>query len=380
MGLNRLLQRAANFFIVKQSKRRKLADTVQENEPVWFDLHSSKLLFDGARHFNCLALQLVEMGHPVVVIDRQRQANRLARKTHGLALIQCPHVVFMQANQSPPAGSIVFTDAMPSDPHCCSIRVSIGTAPVAGAIVYPFPAHPSVRPTLTRSQLAHGRSRDQRARIFFSGNQKKSYANALLSTQFSACNRLALLNHLRSKFDGLCENLEHWPRQLDCVWKPIIIGDSRKVAIHPTQWLDALSHFDFFVGCPGVAHPMCHNLTEAMSVGTIPILEHSNRFTPHLVDGKNAVLFSGLRGFEDAIQRVLDMNDATIRHLRRGVIEYYDANLQADKFIRRLMLIAKLRGGAVLSIPYHHMNLDPSPVGNEAVEMEKKQLGQACAA
>ena len=367
MAWNRLIYRVADLFLVNQAKRRTLGDAHPSKEPIWFDFHSPKLLFDGARHFNSLALQLVDMGHPVVVIDRNRLALRLARKLHGRAVIQCPSVFFAKSTQSPPPGSTVITDSLSSEASCFSIRVSIGATPVAGASVYPFPVHPTVRSSLTPAQLARGRSRDQRARLFFSGNQKSRYAKSDLSTQFSACNRIDLLGHLRAKFGGLCETLQQWPKQANSVWRPIMLGDSRRVSIHPTQWLDALSHFDFFIGCPGVDHPMCHNLIEAMSVGTIPVLEHGHCFCPHLVDGVNAILFSGLDGFEDAVQRVLAMDDSTIRRLRRGVVEYYDAHLDSEKYLRRLMMSVKLRGGVVLSIPYHHANLDPPPSVSETI-------------
>jgi len=380
MSLNRLIHRAADYFLVKQAKRRSLRDTLLPREPVWFDLHSRNLFFDGARHFNSLALQLVEMGHPVIVVDRNRLALRLARKLHGRAMIQSAGIFFVLPTQTPPVGSTVITDSLSDNQNHFSIRVSIGLTPVAGASVYPFPVHPTVRSSLTPAQLARGRSRDQRARLFFAGNQKSRYAETNLSTQFSACNRIQLLEHLRAKFGGLCETLEYWPKQVNSVWRPIMLGDSRRVAIQPTQWLDALSHFDFFVGCPGVDHPMCHNLIESMSVGTIPILEHGHCFTPHLIDGENAILFSGLNGFENAVQRVLEMGDITIRRLRRGVIEYYDANLDAEKYLRRLMMSVKLRGGAVLSIPYHHTNLDAPPIGCEANVLTPSQYGRASAA
>ncbi len=366
MGISRLMQQAAGCYWVHQARHRTpplacgtLACGTRAD--VWLDLHSRNLLFDGARHLNSLTAQLVDLGHRVFLIDRGDFAFRLACKLHGPAIIRQRNVFLVAPPQSIPADSIVFCDTLLPRATSMTIRVAIGNQPISGACVFPFPVHPSIRMHMTQPQLARGRGRQQRARVFFTGNQKPSYGNTALADQFAACNRLDLVAHLRTRFAGLCDTLHQRPRAAGSVWKPIMLGDSRHVAIKPERWLDALSGFDFFVGCPGVVHPMCHNVVEAMSVGTIPILEHATCFAPHLVDGENAIVFSGLDGFELAIERVLAMSSAEIRHLRGGVIDYYEDHLQPEKFLRRLLMRTRLQGGAVLSIPYHDRNLDSPP-------------------
>ena len=39
--------------------------------------------------------------------------------------------------------------------------------------------------------------------------------------------------------------------------------------------LDALAKADFFLACPGVGMPLCHNLIEAIAAGAIPILQYA---------------------------------------------------------------------------------------------------------
>ena len=60
-----------------------------------------------------------------------------------------------------------------------------------------------------------------------------------------------------------------------------------------TGWLDALSRADFFVACPGIEMPLCHNLIEAMGRATVPILEHPEFLDPPLQHNLNCLVFRG---------------------------------------------------------------------------------------
>ncbi len=342
--------------------RRKLLPLDDDSRPiVWFDLHSASMLFDGARHFHSLAMQLMDLGHPLVLIDRNGIPDQLACKQHGRSLLRVPNLFIASAPSSFPSGSVVFSDLQMSKQSHLAIRVSVSDCPVSGACVFPFPVHPTVRPHMTPAMLARGRAMNHRARVFFCSNQKPYDSNSGIALPFEVCNRLELAAHLRHAFGGLCSTLDRWPKTKESVWSPIMLGDSRKNFIKPEYWFEALSHFDFCIGSPATTQPMCHPFIEAMSVGTIPILEYANRFSPSLIDGENAIVFSGIEGFDQAIRRVLSMSDSEIQRLRRNVIHYFETHLQSEKFVRRLLMRAKICGGAVLSIPYHDRNLDPPP-------------------
>jgi hypothetical protein len=360
MSLGKLIRQAGNVFALSRAKYRALPSPFCDGSPApvaWFDLFSHDLLFDGARHLHSLAMQFIELGYLVAIVDRNRLAQSLMRKLHGASTLQAEGVYVVNADQKPPTGAMIVTDSRESQHQAPSIQVHVSSGPVANSSVFPFPVHPAVRQHMTPLKLATGRSCRRRGRMFFCGNQKSSYANQQLAEQFGVCTRTALLARLRQSFSELCE-LMPASRKLPVTFdRPVMIGDSRKHPIDHKDWLEALSNFEFFIGCPGRAHPMCHNVVEAMSVGTIPILEHGHLFTPSLIDGENAILFSSLDGFENAVRRVLAMTDTEMRHLRKGAIEYYDAFLKGDQFMHRLLLTARFRGRVVLSLPYHHRDL-----------------------
>lgn len=348
-----LLHRATGFLAVNRARRRWPEASGRPAERVWFDVQADKVSFDHGRHFHSLAAQLIELGHAVAIVDRPGTAYDLARESHGAALLACPAVQLVKPSVLPPEGSYVFTDAMLSDHPQIIIRLEIGATRVTGAMVCPYPVDPGLRPQMTPMQLARGRKQRQRSRLLYFENPKQPRVHTAGSLRDSQCSASDLLGHLQSTWGRSCHSLEETVQPADSMRKPITFGDARRSPVAASQWLETLSRFDFYVGCPGDSHSMNHRVIEAMSVGTVPILEHAHCFTPGLVDGHNAIVFSGLGGFERAISRVLDMDEKSVRQLRRNVIEYYDAHLQTEPFIRRLLMTARMRGGAVLSIPYH---------------------------
>ena len=102
---------------------------------------------------------------------------------------------------------------------------------------------------------------------------------------------------------------------------------------------------------------MCHNVIEAMSVGTIPLIEYGDRFAPSLRDGVNAICFRGLSGLKDALDRIDRLTTQQRAALRGNVIEYYEQHLRGDRFL------AGLRGGTItansgmISMPFNDKDL-----------------------
>src|SRR3990167_5062911 len=68
-----------------------------------------------------------------------------------------------------------------------------------------------------------------------------------------------------------------------------------------------LSMFDFFLAPPGVQMPLCHNIIEAIAVGTIPFTNYYNWFEVPLEDGKNCIAFNDEK---ELLQRLLDLNSS----------------------------------------------------------------------
>jgi glycosyltransferase involved in cell wall biosynthesis len=101
--------------------------------------------------------------------------------------------------------------------------------------------------------------------------------------------------------------------------------------------MDAMSRSDFFISPPGWRMPHSHNLIEAMSVGTIPITNYHSYMRPPLTPGGDCLAFSTLEELENVIDRALNMEAKEVQRLRKGVISYYDENLEPERFGKKLM-------------------------------------------
>lgn len=103
------------------------------------------------------------------------------------------------------------------------------------------------------------------------------------------------------------------------------------------DWLDDLSRSDFFVCLPGMTIPMCHSAVEAMAVGTIPILNYSEWFSPGLTDGDNCLTYRNTSDLLRAVRHALSLDEAAVRAMRKRVARYYDEHLDPRRIMQTVM-------------------------------------------
>jgi hypothetical protein len=178
-------------------------------------------------------------------------------------------------------------------------------------------------------------------RVFFSGAATdRRYGTSVLPAKFGKMSRGGILETLESALPAgqlrrvrTAADLGQIDPQIPSfVW--VGGGDYR---IPQTEWLDALNRSDFFLACPGVEMPLCHNLIEAMSRAAVPILEHPEFLEPRLKDGVNCLVFHGREQLMATMERALRMAPDEIVRLRRGAHAYYLEYLAPGRFARRLL-------------------------------------------
>jgi glycosyltransferase involved in cell wall biosynthesis len=102
------------------------------------------------------------------------------------------------------------------------------------------------------------------------------------------------------------------------------------------EYLAFLGRCDFFLAPPGFMMPVCHNVTEAMALRSIPILNYAEWLRPPLEEGVSCISFSTRDELVAAIERALSMSDQEIEEIRRGIAAYFDEHLSVDAFAERL--------------------------------------------
>jgi hypothetical protein len=106
--------------------------------------------------------------------------------------------------------------------------------------------------------------------------------------------------------------------------------------IPQAQWFHVLGHAHTFLAPPGVRHPLCHNIVEAMAVGAIPITNYPQWFHPPLEDGMHCFAFQSYDDLLETLALVRDMPSEQLEVMHQAVLAYYDAFLDPIRFRGRL--------------------------------------------
>jgi hypothetical protein len=206
-------------------------------------------------------------------------------------------------------------------------------------------------------------------RIFFVGNISHEYTlhADVIERHFKCFSRTHLLDLINRHF----EERIHRPVSIEELAKPgnrdIILIDRKRFNIPHESLRPTLAKFDLFLAPSGVIMPLCHNLTEAMSVGCIPILQHGHLLDPPLIHGHNCLSFRT----EDELVTVLDsvpyMDDLTIMTMRRNVLNYYLEHLTPEAVVSAILRSTNGKGKIMLNAEHHSVRL---ALGHEDTAMQ----------
>lgn len=327
-----------------------------DRRAVVLEMTTPQLQFDCGRHLNALAIHTRMIGSPFYVRCSRVLLAAMARKLFGRDLLLDTNFHWLRPDEPLPENAVVLRDGV-TRPTLCGdggshshARLMIGRDCVPGADVMPYPMHPHTLARLPAVDLPSLRQIPHPRGIFFAGRLKTNYVN--VRNRFGVMNRLEMIQCLRENFADRVRNRfdVHESEQ------SITLVDAKTQGLSSEEWLPTLARHAFFVGCPGVCQPMCHNVIEAMSVGTIPILEYGDRFTPELSDGVHAICFQGPEGLVDAVRRIDRMTAFEIQHMRGQVSAYYEEHLRGDRFLAEIRDRAPGSHDMLISMPFHDVN------------------------
>jgi hypothetical protein len=207
---------------------------------------------------------------------------------------------------------------------------------ITDPVFMPYPVHPLLSGADLPQRLEKLRRNKKRLRIFFSGDIK-GYTKNRIHYPNTKLPRLDVINTILDKLSAKTihvKDASSLSQLLDGDFiNRCIIVDTSKFFVDPTDWLPDLSKADFFICPPGYAMPMCHNVIEAMAVGTIPIISYPEWFNPDLRHMKNCIVFGDKDDLVKKINDVLDMGKQQVAEMRQKVIDYYENHLNPQKFV-----------------------------------------------
>jgi len=177
---------------------------------------------------------------------------------------------------------------------------------------------------------------------------KEAYHHSIFKDYFHVLNRIEILNildkELQEEEKFIIKSQEDlqvfWENEYldkfvrtDWDWSP---EKSRNldIRIPNEKWLEALSQSNFFLATPGIRMPMCHNIVEAMSMGTIPILQYADHFEPNLEHMKNCIIFEDEEDLVEKVRLVLHMSEIQIEELKQNVLNFFDTYYAPKGFLK----------------------------------------------
>ncbi len=102
---------------------------------------------------------------------------------------------------------------------------------------------------------------------------------------------------------------------------------------------DLTSKFKYYLCCPGVVMPLCHNIIEAMSVGTVPIIQkqYAEVMYPNLVHLKNALIFENLEDLDHLIEtHLFEITEENFEEMKKNVLAYYQDFLTPNAVVKSI--------------------------------------------
>jgi len=296
-------------------------------------------------------------GYNVVI---NNNVNFIQRSNMNKSLIYLFDFVTIQQNFQPDVKTIILTDITNyKNKHANAFKIFFLSPdiffrkypPLRDEILLPFMHHPETFINGQLDKINEYRRNTKMLWCFFSGNfDVDTYTKTIHNSFFGIENRYNLIGEIRNHFSSeklailnnandifSLENTESKKIVItDWTWHPHKTGNLYS-RIKSEEWLSVLSRCNFFIGLPGVYMPMCHNLIEAMSVGTIPILEYADQFYPELTHMENAILFRGKKDLIEKLEFVLTLSNDEVKKMRENVIEYYEQYLNIENVVSQII-------------------------------------------
>lgn len=323
------------------------------NKKIVFFFNESRLFRDddnsGREAFQIMKTFSDGGGYNVYFYKPRSFLNYYRLRKYGRLIYQIKNLKFIDKLPSNSKDFIYAFDSIDAEAITRSwkrlLYVNIEKSPafqIGNVIPVPFCMHPYIYTSKADQHIFKYRESERKLRVFFGGNLNKDYYNdSIFKERYPHhLSRLEAVDVLLSS--GL--NVSLVTKTKDLQWflnspkllnQMIIFQTDHTFPIKPRYWLKILSQSDFFMCFSGTSYPMCHNVIEAMSVGSIPIIAYQDWFNPPLEHGKNAIVYTDQTDLISKLNEIFSMNPKEIQKLRRGVVNYYDTYLTEEYLVRK---------------------------------------------
>ncbi len=224
--------------------------------------------------------------------------------------------------------------------------ISLSASPNKDQMVMPYAMHPKLYVLGEHKKLHIYRSQKRKMRILFSGDVRDAYLNNYVKKTFNKMTRREIIETVltvlsreelmlidgKKKRNKLFSESDNQHKSY--INKCVIL--KQKVPFE--FWLSTLSKSHFYLCAPGWLLPMCHGAIETMAVGTIPIANCPEWFSPSLKDMENCIVYTDSEELIKKIRYILEMPLSQIEEMKSRVIMYYEQFLSPESFMSRIKI------------------------------------------
>jgi hypothetical protein len=317
------------------------------NKKIYFDVHNVRGSL--SVYYHNLIYSFIISGYSIHFIDNIRflgQVSPLIRK-----LLKHPSV-FISPRKNVKTNDLVISDNINDSNliHANIFKINFDyfdNFSSEAAYYFPFSMHPDF--ISQKIDLNIFRKSSRKISLLFAGNiVAEAYQNVSINRLFNIYNRREIIDFVRESYDTYdfhdlaLNNLKDFNKKQKIVFATfeylngVFLKDQTN-KISRENWFKSLSFADFWLCCPGVVMPHCHNTIEAMAVGCIPIIQDESLFQPSLEHNVNCLIFSTLSDLKNVIDSLLKMDENQISTMRNNVIDYYESYLNPSSQIENFM-------------------------------------------
>jgi hypothetical protein len=315
----------------------------REGEPiVCCDFENPAIDAVGGRYYFSLVRDLIDAGFfPVFTARRATLSTFGTSRMKSLLLNERLGVIKSLDELKGPYDLITDRDAPPPANARRVVRVSYEQRLWRSdeEMAFPVFVHPQIAAT-SKLPVPYEVNAKRPVRIFFGGNTEQGkYDKDVIRQIYHMLSRREMLAQtiasLKSEMIHRPTNAAEWLATSE--FHPFVLCETQHCSIPRERWLEALSKADFFLACPGVGMPLCHNVIEALAAGCIPILQYEAYLTPPLTDGVNCLAFRDAADLDKVINRAVAMTEEEVQNLRAEVRKHHDHFLAPGCFAKRLV-------------------------------------------
>ncbi|MFV2073954.1 MAG: glycosyltransferase [Thermoanaerobaculales bacterium] len=321
----------------------------REFEGRWavFDFHTTHVDGQQGRRVYPLPVFFLRAGYSVAMVTNRGFVGNIDRKLKALLLCQ-PITMIPKLDSFTGLDALLVTQrARTKVPAGFRKQLVIKTSgvfdPSSGDFAFPYTLHPDRLHAGDDLELDRYRAIPRRWRLFFSGAcEKRYYDTSWIRRDFEKVPRSRVIEIVGRELAGDLTLDLRSAADLETILKTehggFVVTRSTEdaIPIPPDRWLEALAHASVFVAAPGVSYPMCHNIVEAMAVGTVPLTEYPEHFDPPLTHGKNCLAYAGEEGLVSRVREIVETRPEELAVWSRCAADYYDRFLSPRSFVDRI--------------------------------------------